>query len=320
MRRLASLPLAMLVLTACPAGSDPVATRSSALGATEGSRLLRWGAGPGEVGLARARSERLAEGPSALALDSSGAVLLLDRLNGRVLRVPDLIGEPEVAATVRADYEDLAVGPDGAIALFSPLRANVGVVDGSGTSPELAVPDAIEDVVGLSLGPSRQVTLFTALQESFRIGSPSLPQAVPSILHTKREGAARLETGAGALVRRDSDGRLEVRLVSKSGAAAFDLPVRGLSARVVGVVGRAICLRVEREDPASPATVLRRALCVDAVTHETLLDEELGAPGLYVPRRELAVGGSPPRLVFARPEDAGLRLIVRPIAATGGGR
>jgi len=73
------------------------------------------------------------------------------------------------------------------------------------------------------------------------------------------------------------------------------------------------CLRLEREETGHPGHALhvaRQALCIDARSGAQLLKEDLPAPGPYVPRRELALGGDPPRLALIHPEPLGLRLRV----------
>ena len=73
-------------------------------------RLLSWGGGHGQAGYSPASPERLAEGPSAVAVGPAGEVVLLDRLNDRVLRIAG--GQISAAASVPRDAEDLAVGPE----------------------------------------------------------------------------------------------------------------------------------------------------------------------------------------------------------------
>jgi len=316
------VPLCALAACTAPSSSDPE-TRSSALAATEWSRLVPWGSAEGEVGLSPAGVEHLAEGPSAVAVDASGAVWLLDRLNGRLARFsPEPGPAPRTVAPADRDAEDLAVGPDGAAALYSPLRSRVVVVDGERRA-ELEVPRMLPDVVGLALGRSRQVTVFTAEQEHLRLGSPALPQILSAVLHSRRQGAARMDDGSRLATLRSPDGSVRLlHLRSDGSSVEHALPGPALSARVVGAAGAVACARIERAAAAS-SEVERRAVCLDLSRDETVLDVELGTPGLYVPHRELAVGGgaASPVLAFVRPEKGGLRVTVRSLAAgRGGGR
>jgi hypothetical protein len=309
MKRLLALASCAALAACTSAPSDSVSSHRAPLLAGHVERLLPWGAGRGEVGLEPGAPERLPGGVSAVAVDSQGAVWLLDPLKARALRLPDDPSQPPEAVLPSPPYaEDLCVGPDGAIAFLSPLRASVRVRDANGHDGELRVPEQLEDVVGLRLGASRQVTLFTALQESYRLGSPSVPQTIAAVLHSKREGAAVLADGSSASVRRDAEGRAELIVggpAEKSVQARIVLPELVRSARVVGAVGSTVCLRTERASPADPRLILRRVVCLDAATRSTLLDQELGSPGLYVPRHELAVGAD--RLAFIRPQREGLR-------------
>ncbi len=60
----------------------PIAARP---GAAPRTAELTWGSGPEQVGLRPAATELPAEGPSAVAVGPSGEVVILDRLNDRIL-------------------------------------------------------------------------------------------------------------------------------------------------------------------------------------------------------------------------------------------
>src|SRR5205823_1891951 len=150
-----------------------------------------------QVGLARRTEERAAEGPSAVAVGSGGAILVLDRLNERVVEVATG-GGVRVVASVPRDAEHLAAGPEGAVAAWSPLRASVWVRGADGAAAgELSVPRVLRDVESLSLHASRRVRVTTALQETLDLGSPAAPLDLPAVLRTGREGAAFLPDGRG---------------------------------------------------------------------------------------------------------------------------
>jgi hypothetical protein len=310
--------LALLVAVAGLAAACAPSTggaRRAALGAA-GEHLLPWGDGPAAAGLRPGGAERLASGPSAIAVAPDGAPLVLDRVNRRVLRL-DVPGRPpQIAAVAPEDAEDLAVGADGTLALYSPWRARVWVY-GGGAAVEMAVPRAIRGVRGVALGPSRQVLLHTAYQETLSLGSPSVPQTPDAALAQKREGEVLLADGRGVAVRLLEDGRPEVLLrvpgERLDAAARFPLPERVLAARVVGAADRAVCLRLEQAGPGPGFTVQRQVVCHDVDTGARLLQRDLPAPGLFVPPREVAVGGNPARVVFMEAAREGLRVTTLPL-------
>jgi hypothetical protein len=314
---------ATVAACAAPPGAEP---RRGALRGAATEQLLPWGSGATAVGLRAPGAERLAAGPSAVAVAPDGALLVLDRLNRRVLRLADDGRAPEVVAPAPADADDLAVGDGGALALYSRLRARVWVHADGGVA-ELAVPRALRGVRGVALGPSRQVLVDTDYQETFALGSPSVPQTEAAVLAQKREGVVRLDDGRGVAVHLLADGRPEL-LLRRPGdrldaADRVDLPERVLAARVVGAAGRAVCLRLERADvqvdvrPATGAGVaVRRTLvCHDVDGGARLLRRDLPAPGLYLPAREIAVGGTPARVAFLEATAAGLRVRSVPLPA-----
>jgi hypothetical protein len=87
-------------------------------------------------------------------------------------------------------------------------------------------------------------------------------------------------------------------------------PIAGplAAVRVVGAAGDVVCARIERVTQDTALAVEREALCLDAGTGQVLVSKPLGRPGLYTMHEDLAVGGSPPVLAFARPEADGLAL------------
>jgi hypothetical protein len=288
------------------------------------SRSLRWGSGPAEVGFRPGAPELLAEGPSAVAVGPAGAngagdqVYLLDRLNERVLVVG--ASETRVTAAVPADSEELAVGPDGALATLSPFRARAWVygTDG-GLIGELAVPRTFQRIHGIGLGPSRRVSLRTSYQESHDLGSPSAPTDLTAALRSKREGAFFLADGHGVVARHHEDGTSEIVILdpgpvdvttntreSTRVARRVDVGPGWSSVRLVGTVDDIACVRLEAVRSTPEIAVDRAARCFDTTTGALLLDEALPAPGVYVPRQELAFGGHPGRLVFLHPTDDGL--------------
>jgi len=271
-------------------------------------RQLAWGT---DVALQPAVPESVAYGPNAVAVAATGETLILDRLAGRVLGV-GAEGQPRVVASVPVDSEDLIAGSDGALVAFSPLRATAWYFNSDGTpAGEIAVPRALRDLVSLSLGPSRRLTVRTSYQETLTVGSPAAPLPLEVTLAGKREGAYLLPDGRGVGVLADADTTRVVVLSQSIGeqsrseiVTSHALPGSISAARIVGGQGSTVCLRAEHVTSTPQVVVERRALCVDALSGNVVLDETLPNPGLYVPRTELAFGAG--RLSFIHPTKTGL--------------
>ncbi len=280
------------------------------------TRLYPWGAGVDQVGLRPARFEQPARGVDAVALGPRGAVYVLDAVNGRVMQVAPRVHQV-ASAPAHATY--LAAGPQGAVAVYSPFAARVWIHAPGVQMGEIQVPRALRQIRGISLGQSRVVTAHHVLQESFRLGSPAAPRSLAGILQGKREGEYSLASGAGVAVVLNQDRHPVVQVLgtNRQGRSrplrshVMDGPV--LAARIVGVAGHAVCLRLERRGAGQGFSVERRAVCVDARTGARLLDRDLPAPGRYLPHQELSVGDDPPRLGFIHPELDGLRVTVWPL-------
>ena len=90
------------------------------------------------LGYRAAVSERIAMGAPAVTVDARGTVYVLDALKGRVMRM--VRGEPMLPAVenLPKDVDDLAVGPDGAIASRVPCTTRVGRpgAAAAGSTPE----------------------------------------------------------------------------------------------------------------------------------------------------------------------------------------
>ena len=306
-----------LALAACTTGVEPQQqgshSRTVSTAPASTSTLLAWGSGPSQVGLQPHQREQLAQGVSAVAVGPDGAAHLLDRLNQRVLRLVPGAAAARVFAQAPRDAEDLAAGPDGALAAHSPLRATVWIIDHQGEpAGQLAVPRLFHQLQGVGLGRSRVVTLHVAHQETYRLGSPTAVLALEAMLHSKREGAYLLADGSGVATRLTEKGKPRLLLLQQGPRTRVvrrhALGPRALAARVVGVSGRAACVRLERQDPHQPRLVQREAICLDLHSGQRLLQRRLPAAGLYLPRRELAMGGTPPRLVLISPQQDGLRV------------
>jgi hypothetical protein len=276
---------------------------------------LAWGSGPGEVALRPAAADSLAQGPSAAALMPDGTALIVDRFNHRILRA----GASGVStlAPIAEDTEAITCGPDGAVALYSPLRAHVWVLDPSGRpAGEMAVPRIVRDIESVELGASRRLTVGTAFQETYSLGSPSLPLPLPAVLASKQEGLYALSGGLRAAVRRrgEADPVLELVIVDPRSEAARPPRVhvvgdRGQAdaARVIGAEGRTVCLKLESVTQRGEALdVTRRVVCVDAVSGQIGFSRLLPARGVYVPRQEVSLSAG--QLLFLHPEAGALRL------------
>jgi hypothetical protein len=258
--------------------------------------------------------EQVAEGPSAIGVSPTGAVLVLDRLAGRVVTLTPQ-GELSKLADVPVDAEELAVSADGSFAAFSPLRATAWVFGRDGKSAgELTVPRELRVLQHLEMDASRMLVGRSAYQESFLLGSPSAPLPTAVVLASKREGAVLLSDDRGvALHVRDERAELWTLGRSEGGRSVTEarhaIDGRVSSGRVVGVDGNVVCLRLENvaSDAGSSGpgkerlSVARRALCLDVATGQVTLDVALPAVGSYLPRRELALGGG--YLALLQPED-----------------
>ncbi|MBW2458330.1 MAG: hypothetical protein JRI68_27755 [Deltaproteobacteria bacterium] len=271
-----------------------------------------WGDGPAELALIPPGFETVASGPSAVALTPGATPLILDRLAGRVVRVTG-DGRLVALATVPVDAEELATSSDGSLITFSPLRATAWVYDADGQAAgELPVPRALHQLLHVELGPSRTVQVRTGYQELIDLGSSAAPLPLAVALKTKKEGAALLSDGRG-LSASVTDGHAQLQVVRQATAeqhatveAAHPIAGSVTAARIVGTFGTTACLRLERVESTPEITVSRRAFCVDVTDGTVIFDRELPAPGLYVPRRELAVGGG--HLAFIHPTQEGLTL------------
>lgn len=286
----------------------------------EVTHLFPWGSHDQQVGYLPRAAERRAAGVSAVAFGPGGALFLLDRHNGRVIQVHQ--GELKIAARVSITAEELSVGPAGTLAIYSPLHATVRLYDRGIMTGEVTVPRILRQIQHIALGPSRSISVQNAYQETLTLGPPALPQSLETILHSRRRGAAFLPDGTGVAARLTPDGSPELILLGLSEKAPLkaSFPLRGkaLAARIIGAHGYSVCLRLERAAPGDGFNVHRRAVCLDARSGERLLDRDLGRPGLFLPRRELTLGGSPARLAFIKPEQGGLRLTLWPLSSRRG--
>jgi hypothetical protein len=250
---------------------------------------------------------------------------LLDRINHRVLRVDRQQGTTEFAE-VPADAEDITVSEDAAVGVYSHLRARLWVHEGRQVVAEVSVPRGLRELMGIDFGPSRQVIVRSAHQETFRLGPPSAPQTLASILHSKREGAYQLPNGTGLAAKLDDQGRADLILIDNAAERARVLRTipldnrRVLSARVLGLQSSVACVRLEHELADAPIRVHRTVSCVDVSDGTRLLNLDLGpVQDTYVPRRSFGMGGTPLRLVFMEPAKDGLHVKAWDVPRAGKG-
>lgn len=263
--------------------------------------------GPGGLTLRPAVAEQLALGPSAIAVGSDGAALVLDNWGHKLWRI-GATGATLVTSALPADSEDLIAWSDGAFALYRPLSRAVDVFARDG-SPRgsVRVPRAVVDVAWLEAGPSRRVLVQDPFQETVTLGSPHAPLDEASVLRSRREGVF------GGLEVVVKDGRARLRVLAadaehKRLRREHTIADGVQSAQIVGAADGVACVRLERVGLRSQVVghVVRNAVCIDTETGRVRLDVALPPPGPYVPRRELALGGTPLQLVHIEPGAAGL--------------
>ncbi len=304
----------VMVLGACasPSHDDAPAVAQRTSGCLE--TTLAWGSGAGEAGLRPAAAESLAWGPQAVAVAPSGEALVVDDINGRVLAV-GRSGVRSAATGIARDAEDIAIGDDSAFAVFSPLQGKAWMFEPDGTpAGDLSIDRSFRNIVGLSVESSRRIAIRTAYQEMYPAGSVHAPVALATSLTGKREGSFVLADGRGVTLTA-ADGTATLHVVTNTpgrrshAVADFALPGRIDAGALVGVSGTIACARVERVDQGASdreLTTERRAVCVDLVDGAVVADRMLPRRGLYLPRRDVAFGGSPARLAWISAAPEGL--------------
>jgi hypothetical protein len=294
-------------LTGCDAPNEDVTGRAQLAQTAQSEAQVPWGTVHARDGAEEFR----AQGPAAVAVALDGSALVLDRLAGRILRVSE-DGASAVFAEVPEHVMDIAVGPQGGVVAFSPLKARAWLFDDVGASlGNIAVPRELRELVHVELGPSRMVRVRTGYQELFELGSPSAPLPLSVVLASKKEGALQLADGRGLLVQ-VSSGQAELVVMNQAvGEARASVASRhalgaATAGRIVGSYGHIVCLRLEDVASSPTLDVARRALCLDAIHGQTVLDVALPAAAELLPIRELAVGAG--QLVFIGATDLGLSI------------
>ena len=235
----------------------------------------------------------MARGPMAVAIDND-RVLILDNENERVVAVA-ADGLDTVADGVHRTSEDMAVDANGALALYSPLHSSVQLRGKAGQAAgSVEVPRTLRTTARLELGPSRQVELYSALQERLVLGSPAAPKSLATVLHSRREGAYVVDDHV-SVVARAGAGQASFDIIATGSersrvVESIEVPGAATAAQIFGGAGRVVCARVEDLDTSlSEVDVSRRAVCFDLRSRKWVVDEPLPDPGIYLPRRELAM-------------------------------
>lgn len=306
LKYVATLSVAALFVSGCASDRNAAEKTAKAQGASNATHAYGWK--ESGLGYRAATAEHRARGPEAVAVGPNGQVLVLDAMNERVVQAHgDSVTK---VATVPKDADDLAIGPDGAFAVRRSTTPQVLVFDKDGALVGAVDTSAVEDVSSIGLGVSRRVTATNGFQETFLLGSPAVPQLPEAIRANKREGAVRIANGDGVLtVKTDTELTLQVVHAGEERTTTIARHAlgQGVAARIVGVTGNVVCARVEhlRAPTAEGAlSVLREAVCLDAVSGAERLRTRLPDPGAYVPRRELTFANG--TLALLAPTESGV--------------
>jgi hypothetical protein len=121
--------------SAAPFASEGSPGSARAPGAEPSGKLVffsPWGSGKDQLGRERP-TEGNPEGPMSFALDPRGRTLVLDQVNGRIVRY-GADGKPESTMAVKLNVpQDIAIGNDGSIAVLDRLSSKaVAIYDESG--------------------------------------------------------------------------------------------------------------------------------------------------------------------------------------------
>lgn len=312
-------PLAAVILISCSLGTPTTDTkdRKSALrDAPCRTERFAWGDGATQFGFEAAKEEHVASGPTAVAFDQTGRPLILDARNNRVVAVSKA-GDPAlVLANIPRDVEDLSVAPDGAIALYSPLRSSITVYSQGQAAGTITVARNVRKITGFDIKASRRIEVRNAYQETFALGSPHAPRDLASVWMGKREGVFEARDGSSLQASlHDGQGRLET--VGGASPQHYALGA-ATSVRVVGVTDNTACVLVESVTQAGALAVTRRIVCVDLATSKRTFETQLPPVGAYVPLQQVALSRTG-TLVALRPTNEGLDVMsCRVHSATGG--
>lgn len=246
--------------------------------AVDFSFTIPWGVGPNEMRLhshadvqsgssvlgSAVRDGGAIEGPSDLVAMDGASLLVLDRFNRRIVKVSPS-GSIETVANTPEDGVHLERDPGGGFGVYSPLRSEIRFYDNKGSAAGMMmVPRQIRGVRGFQIGASRQITIHTAFQSRFSLGSPAAPLPLHSVLRSLRKGILPDAAGAGTALMLDREKgevsllRIAPESVNKkkhggSRAAERSRAVWRMSeelsaARLVGRLGETVCMKLEKAD------------------------------------------------------------------------
>jgi hypothetical protein len=222
--------------TTLPAAGAAAPTRSRPLGnavhvtlgshafgaprpASARAAFARWGTGPGEVGL-ESGQQSPPIGGSSFAVDTAGAVALLDEANRRVLRFPRAGGGPETAALdVQGTIADLGVAPDGSMTVLETVgegNANPLVRSFDKTGRPMGAWNLAERIAGaLRMGPEGPAAL--AYPDQAWLPVTDRGGALGPIEQRRRGRPGRALRGGEELVVQREGNEARIALVGRSG-------------------------------------------------------------------------------------------------------
>jgi hypothetical protein len=277
--------------TAVAARADlPVVVPLEALSYPE-EIVLPWGDAEGEIGLIPPAEERIATGPSSLAVGPDGTLWVLDAVNARLVHLSRR-GDWLESIPSPSEADDLAVGPDGRLYVLSLMNRQVAVIQPNGPTETVSFSMALRLIAGIQLDERGHVLLQNAYQETFDLGRPGAWVGWPGLLHTKIEGIPGVSGGP----------RLQAALID--GSAALVTPSRGQGVgdtwplpETEGVAS----VRLLDSEPDGGAVVLLEWFRDDRVARSVrwldpqgrpVTEQELPSAPMTFPFRELAVGPS----------------------------
>lgn len=324
-----ALPVALVVLASLLAPPPATAAPPGGLVLV---RTLPWGGGADGVTLQEAGRERPARGPAAIGVAADGALLVVDTLARRVLRV-GAEGPPEVVFAAAETLEPVAAValPDGRLAVLDAVGRRVAFAKDGAVGRQSRLPHGLHHLAGLTPLTDGRIALVTAYQESYPV--PERADADTASWFAARLPGVPLPDGRLATVERTDSGGIVLRWLelppvgsgwdlAETATLSLDPPAR--AARIVGGTrDGGIVLELDHDEPSAgdAARFGRRLLRVlpagqgKGTASVTLPTEEL----LYVPSSGSAVGPDGSVAVLL-PVAEGLRLLRwQPPAPRGAG-
>ena len=162
----------LLPFTACQnletSSPAPMKARRAGLYHRESIAHISYGKGPGQLAFRASRGEQLNLGPAAIALDGAGGFIILDALNGRVLRFD---GRGKHLSTQPADRHgvDLKAGPEGRLYFLNPLLSRISVRNHQGRLLSVLPLDRRLRYARSLLFEEDGLRILTAQQSTYRL-------------------------------------------------------------------------------------------------------------------------------------------------------